>query len=95
VAKPTKQASKKAPKAKKKTKPPAKNRAPETTHEEVRYIKYLIDNQIPIRVRLTDNEDVEGTIEYYDASFIRLTRTDAPNLFIFKHDIKYLYEIPE
>jgi len=95
VAKPAKQASKKAAKPKKKTKPPAKNRAPECTHEEVRYIKYLIDNQIPIRVRLADNEDVEGTIEYYDASFIRLTRTGAPNLFIFKHDIKYLYEIPE
>jgi len=95
VAKPTKPASRKAAKAKKKTKPPAKSRAPETTHEEVRYIKYLIDNRIPIRVRLADNEDVEGTIEYYDASFIRLTRTDAPNLFIFKHDIKYLYEIPE
>ncbi len=95
MAKTAKQASKKATKTKKKAKPPVKNRAPEHTYEEVRYIKYLIDNQIPIRVRLADNEDVEGTIEYYDASFIRLTRTDAPNLFIFKHDIKYLYEIPE
>lgn len=80
----------------KKAKPKApKKRAPEVTHEEVKYIKYLIDNQIPIRVRLTDNEEVRGTIEYYDASFIRLTREDAPNLFIFKHDIKYLYEEPE
>ena len=42
-----------------------------------------------------DNEEFDGTIEYYDASFIRLTRVDGPNLFIFKHDIKYLYEIPE
>jgi sRNA-binding regulator protein Hfq len=78
-----------------KSKPAAKKRAPEVTHEEVRYIKYLIDNQIPIRVRLTDNEEVRGTIEYYDASFIRLTRQDGPNLFIFKHDIKYLYEEPQ
>ena len=33
-----------------------------------------------------------GTIEYYDHSFIRLTRKDGPNLFIYKHDIKYLVE---
>ena len=81
----------------KKAKPQAaaKKRAPEVTHEEVRYIKYLIDHQIPIRVRLTDNEEVRGTIEYYDAAFIRLTRDEGPNLFIFKHDIKYLYEDPE
>jgi hypothetical protein len=31
-------------------------------------------------------------VEYYDASFIRLTRSGQPNLFIFKHDIKYLVE---
>jgi len=35
---------------------------------------------------------VEGIIEFYDANFIRLTRRGAPNLFLFKHDIKYLYE---
>ncbi|MEK7406022.1 MAG: hypothetical protein AAB225_13020 [Acidobacteriota bacterium] len=73
-------------------KPSAKTRAPEYTHEEVRYLKYLIDREIPIRVRLRNNEEVAGTIEYYDASFIRLTRHGAPNLFIFKHDIKYFYE---
>ena len=33
-----------------------------------------------------------GTIEYYDHSFIRLTRKDGPNLFIYKHDIKYIVE---
>ena len=70
-------------------------RAPEQTYEEVRYIRHLIDNKIPICVHMTNNEDVTGVIEYYDASFIRLTRRDEPNLFIFKHDIKYLYENPE
>ena len=46
-----------------------------------------------MRVKLSDNEVVEGVVEYYDQRFIRITRTDAPNLFIFKHDIKYLYEV--
>ena len=40
-----------------------------------------------------DNEEVRGVVEYYDQRFIRLTRAGAPNLFIFKHDIKYLYEV--
>jgi host factor-I protein len=69
------------------------SRAPEQTFEEVRYLKYLIDNQIRVCVRLINNEEVSGTIEYYDQSFIRLTREPDPNLFIFKHEIKYLYEV--
>ena len=68
---------------------------PETTNEETRYIKHLIENQIPILVRLTDNQEVTGVIEYYDQSFIRLTRKDQPNLFIYKSQIKYLYELPK
>jgi sRNA-binding regulator protein Hfq len=75
------------------TKAPRDSRAPEQTFEEVRYIKQLIDGAVPVRVRLRNNEEVSGTIEYYDHSFIRLTRTGAPNLFIYKHDIKYLHEV--
>jgi sRNA-binding regulator protein Hfq len=72
--------------------PKGKQRAPEQTLEEVKYLKRLIDQQVPIRVKMSDNSEVAGTIEYYDVNFIRITRTDGPNLFIFKHDIKYLYE---
>jgi host factor-I protein len=41
---------------------------------------------------MVDGEEVVGIIEYYDLSFIRLTRLGQPNLFIFKHDIKYIME---
>jgi len=69
------------------------SRAPGQTFEEVRYIKHLIDEQIPVRVVLQDNQEVCGTIEYYDHSLIRLTREpEEPNLFIYKQQIKYLYE---
>lgn len=68
-------------------------RAQEQTLEEVRYLKRLIEHATPVRVKLADGEEVTGTIEYYDHSFIRLTRKDEPNLFIFKHDIKYLMEL--
>jgi sRNA-binding regulator protein Hfq len=67
-------------------------KAPEQTFEEVKYLKRLIESKTPVSVKLSDNELVDGTIEYYDAHFLRLTRPDGPNLFIFKHDIKYLTE---
>ncbi|MEZ5353004.1 MAG: hypothetical protein R2762_10245 [Bryobacteraceae bacterium] len=71
-----------------------KSRAPEQTFEEVKYLRSLIDQKLTVSVKLMDNEIVEGIIEYYDANFIRVTRTGAPNLFIYKHDIKYLSEAP-
>jgi host factor-I protein len=73
----------------------AKTKGPEQTFEEVKYLRYLIDHEIPVRIRLSSNEEVTGLIEFYDANFIRLTRDGEPNLFLFKHDIKYLYEEPE
>ena len=69
------------------------SRPQEQTFEEIKYLKRLIDLKIPVCVKLTDGEDVRGTIEYYDQRFIRITRQAKPNLFIFKHDIKYLYEV--
>ena len=70
-------------------------KAPDHTFEEVRYLQRLIDDRVPVRVRLSDNQEVQGIIEFYDARFIRLTREDAPNLFLFKQEMKYLYELPE
>ncbi len=72
----------------------AKTKAPDQTFEEVKYLRYLIENEIPVRIRLSSNEEVTGLIEFYDSNFIRVTRQGAPNLFLFKHDIKYLYEEP-
>lgn len=81
------------------TKPPAKNasakakaRPAEQTFEEIRYLRHLIESGASVTVKLIEGEQYTGIIEYYDANFIRLTRTGDPNLFIFKHDILYLYE---
>jgi host factor-I protein len=70
----------------------SKTKAPEQTFEEVRFLRNLSEKQVLVRVRLTDNSEVEGIIEFYDVDFIRLTRKGEPNLFLYKHDIKYLYE---
>ena len=82
----TKGSLKQVPEGKKSSRPP------EQTLEEVRYLKHLVEKKTPVCVKLSDNQIVEGVIEYYDQRFIRITRQGAPNLFIFKHDIKYLYE---
>ncbi len=71
----------------------AKTKAPEQTLQEVRYLKTLAESQRLIRIRLANNEELEGRVEFFDSSFIRLTRDQLPNLFVFKHDIKYLYEL--
>jgi host factor-I protein len=68
-------------------------KAPDQTFEEVTYLRHLIDDRVPVRVRLSDNQEVDGIVEFYDANFIRITRDGEPNLFLFKHDIKYIYEL--
>lgn len=68
---------------------------PDETFEEAAYLKRLVDEKTPIAVRLRTNEEFTGVLEYFDANFIRLTRKQAPNLFIYKHEIKYLTEQPE
>ena len=69
-------------------------KAPDQTLEEVNFLKHLIENRVRVRVRLSDNQEVDGIVEFYDTHFIRLTREGEPNLFLYKHDIKYLYELP-
>lgn len=65
---------------------------PEETHEEAAYLKMLAEKQKPVRIKLVDGEVVKGWIEYYDRAMVRLTREGAPNLFIYKHDIRYIAE---
>jgi hypothetical protein len=72
-----------------------KSKAPAQTFAEVQYLKELVEKRTRIRVKLTSDEEVEGVLEYWDAGFIRVTREDGPNLFIFKDRIKYVLELPE
>lgn len=43
-------------------------------------------------VVLTDGEQLEGLIEWYDRDCLKLNRVGAPNLLLFKHSIKYMYK---
>ena len=70
----------------------AKTKAPEQTFEEVRFLKHLVESKAHVRIKLGDNEEISGIVEFYDANLIRVTRDGHPNLFVYKHDIKYLTE---
>jgi sRNA-binding regulator protein Hfq len=72
---------------------PSEKKAPSVTHKEVEYLNQLIKARKRVRIRLSDDTEHEGYLEYYDEAFLRLTRDLDANLFIFKHDIKYLYEV--
>ena len=72
----------------------AKTLAPDNTSAEPVYLRHLIEAEIPVTVKLLSGELLHGTVEYYDRHFIRLTRAEGPNLFVYKHEIKYLYEDP-
>ena len=59
---------------------------------EADYLQRLAEEKTPVAVHLRTGEIFRGYIEYYDQRFIRLTQEKAPNLFIFKQDIKYFCE---
>jgi host factor-I protein len=69
-----------------------KSAPPDSTNQEVAYLKSLTEKQQPVAIKLVDGETVRGWIEYYDRNMLRLTRDGQPNLFIFKHQIAYVEE---
>lgn len=72
-----------------------KSKAPAQTFKEPEYLKEVVQSRRRITVKLRDGQEFSGLLEYWDAGFIRLTREPKANLFIYKHDIRYLYEDPE
>lgn len=71
----------------------SKKKAPETTLREVEYWNDLVARQQAVRVRLLDNQEHTGTVEYFDVDVVRITRPGQPNLFLYKQDIKYVFEV--
>jgi host factor-I protein len=69
-----------------------KSPPPNETGQESIYLRTIGEKQMPVAVKLVGGEVFRGWIEYYDQNMIRLTRSDAPNLFIFKHEILYIAE---
>lgn len=74
--------------------PPAakKSSPPEQTNAEQFYYSKQMQSKTEMIVVLTDGEQLEGVIEWYDRECLKLNRTGAPNLLLFKHSIKYMYK---
>jgi sRNA-binding regulator protein Hfq len=65
---------------------------PDQTNAENFYYVKQMQARTPMVVVLSDGETLHGIIEWYDRSCIKVNRTDAPNLLIYKSNIKYLYK---
>jgi sRNA-binding regulator protein Hfq len=72
---------------------PSKKIAPsEQTNAENFYYQKQMQTKTPMVVVLRDGEEVHGYIEWYDKQCIKLNRSGAPNLMIYKPAIKYMFK---
>ena len=78
--------NRRAPMAKKST-------PPDQTNAEQFYYSKQMQSKTPMVVVLTDGEQLEGVIEWYDRDCLKLNREGAPNLLLFKQCIKYMYKL--
>lgn len=68
---------------------------PSDTHAENYYFLKQMNKKTPIAVIMADGERLEGYIEWYDRNCFKLNREDAPNLLIYKRQVKYLFKIEQ
>jgi len=68
--------------------------AEQTNAESFYYLKQM-QNRTPMVVVLTDGTELNGWIEWYDKNCVKLNRSDAPNLLLFKHSIRYMFKEEE
>lgn len=72
-----------------------KQSPPGSTDAEANYYLKQMAAKTQMVIVLDNDEEVVGTIEWYDSGAIKLTRTKGPNLLIPKHSIRYLFKEEE
>ena len=68
---------------------------PEQTHAENFYYQKQMQGKTPMVLVLQDGEEIHGVIEWYDKYCLKVNRTGAANLLIYKPSIKYMYKESE
>jgi host factor-I protein len=68
---------------------------PEQTHAENFYYQKQMQSKTPMVLVLQDDEEIHGVIEWYDKYCLKVNRTGAPNVLIYKPSIKYMYKESE
>lgn len=78
------------------SRPPAAAKKPvppdQTNAENFYYMKQM-QAKTPMVIVLTDGEVIQGVIEWYDRTCLKVNREGAPNLLLFKANIKYMYKV--
>ena len=72
-----------------------KQAPPEQTNAEEFYYLKQMASKTPMVVVLTDGEEIQGWIEWYDKGAIKINRQNGPNLLIPKHNIRYMFKEEE
>ena len=65
---------------------------PDQTNAENYYYVKQMQSKTPMVIVLKDGEALTGYIEWYDKCCLKVNREGAPNLLIFKSNIKYMYK---
>lgn len=71
---------------------PRKRVPPEQTNAENYYYIKQMAAKTPMVIKLLNDEEIRGIIEWYDRSCIKVHRYKEPNLLIFKHNIRYMFK---
>jgi host factor-I protein len=71
---------------------PKRTSPPEQTNAENFYYLKQMQSKTLMTIVLRDGEVLNGVIEWYDKDCLKVNREGAPNLLIFKSNIKYMYK---
>jgi sRNA-binding regulator protein Hfq len=69
-----------------------KSAPPDQTNAENFYYQKQMQSKTPMVIVLLDDEEIHGVIEWYDRTCIKVNRTSAPNVMIYKLSIKYMFK---
>ena len=65
---------------------------PDQTNAENFYYVKQMQAKTPMVITLKDGEVLKGVIEWYDRSCLKVNRDGAPNVLLYKSNIKYMYK---
>lgn len=63
---------------------------PDQTNAENFYYVKQMQGKTPMVITLKDGEVLKGVIEWYDRGCLKVNRDGAPNLLLYKSNIKYM-----
>lgn len=71
---------------------PKKSTPPDQTNAENFYYLKQMQAKTPMTIVLKDGEVLNGVIEWYDKNCLKVNREGAPNLLVYKANIKYMHK---